>query len=204
MVRLLEAHGVVVVWLDHDTLGRVDAFCHPHGQRPIVLLNPAKQDKARGRFDAAHELGHLLLHHDTEPGSRMVEQQAHAFAAEFLTPADQIIDELPRRIDWVALHQLKRRWGVSLKALVVRAHTLGRFTTNSYQRALRQLATWGLPEPGSLGKPETPVILPRALALLGGPTALPHLATDAGLPAGLIDHVWRAAGGNDQRQSLSL
>lgn len=33
-------------------------------------------DKARSRFDAAHELGHLLLHHDAEPGSKVIENQA--------------------------------------------------------------------------------------------------------------------------------
>jgi len=93
------------------------------------------------------------MHHDVEPGSRLVEQQAHIFAAEFLAPAAQIIDDLPDQLDWTVLQQLKRRWGVSLKALVMRAHTLGRINDHTYQRGMRQLATWNLPEPGSLGPP---------------------------------------------------
>jgi Zn-dependent peptidase ImmA (M78 family) len=117
MVRLLEAHGVAVVHLDED-LHRVDAFSHNGGRRPLLLLNPAKQDKARSRFGAAHELGHLFLHQDTEPGSQLVERQAHLFAAEFLTPASSLLDELPHRLDWTVLHELKRRWGIGLKALV--------------------------------------------------------------------------------------
>lgn len=64
------------------------------------------------RFDAAHELGHLVLHPDTEPGSKIVEQQAHAFASEFLMPAAEITHQLPRRIDWPTLHDLKQHWGL--------------------------------------------------------------------------------------------
>lgn len=204
MVRLLEAHGVAVVRLDEQELRRVDAFCHQQGHRPVVLLNPGKQDKARSRFDAAHELGHLVMHPDTEPGSRLAEQQAHAFAAEFLTPAAQIGDELPRHVDWVVLHRLKRRWGVSLKALVFRAHSLGRLSDGAYRRASRQLGVWGLPEPGSLGSPEVPVLLPRTVELLGGQGALAALADRAGLPEQAVNRVWHAAGGMDQRPSVEL
>jgi Zn-dependent peptidase ImmA (M78 family)/transcriptional regulator with XRE-family HTH domain len=203
VVRLLEAHGVAVVRLDQDDVRRVDAFSH-HGHRPIVLLNPAKQDKARSRFDAAHELGHLLMHHDIEPGSRLVEQQAQAFAAEFLAPADEIAEQLPNRVDWVVLHDLKRRWGVSLKALVVRAHILGRFSDASSQRAMRQLAAWGWPEPGQLGALEAPVLLPRAIDLLGGPHALTDLAADAGLPLAAVQRIVRAGGAERVRPTVSL
>jgi Zn-dependent peptidase ImmA (M78 family)/transcriptional regulator with XRE-family HTH domain len=208
VVRLLEAHGVAVVRLDQDAVRRVDAFSH-HGHRPIVLLNPAKQDRGRSRFDAAHELGHLLLHHDTEPGSRLVEQQAQTFAAEFLAPTPEIADDLPGRLDWVALHDLKRRWGISLHALVVRAHVIGRFSDGSYQRALRQLAAWGFPEPGPLGPLETPVLLPRAIDLLAGPpghpeSALAGLADDAGLPVEAVRRVWQAAGAGEERPAITL
>jgi Zn-dependent peptidase ImmA (M78 family)/transcriptional regulator with XRE-family HTH domain len=204
VIRLLEAHGVVVVRLDRDDIRRVDAFSHHHGQRPLVLLNPAKADKSRSRFDAAHELGHLVMHHDIEAGSRLVENQAHAFAAEFLAPATEIEPDLPSVIDWPALQKLKRRWGISLKALVMRAHTLGRYNDATYQRAMRQLASLGLPEPGSLGPPEVPVLLPRALDLLGGSNALPAVATDAGLPIAVVERIWQAAGGADQKPALQL
>jgi Zn-dependent peptidase ImmA (M78 family)/DNA-binding XRE family transcriptional regulator len=204
MVRLLEAHGVAVVQLENASR-KVDAFCHQQGHRPIVLLSPGKQDKARSRFDAAHELGHLLMHHDAEPGSRLVEQQAHTFAAEFLTPAAQITDDFPDRLDWPIFHLLKRRWGVSIKALVMRAHTLERISPSVYQRGMRQLAIWGLPEPGSLGPPEAPVLLPRAVELLGDrDEALAQLAADSGLPVSEVDRVWQASGGHAMRPVLNL
>jgi Zn-dependent peptidase ImmA (M78 family)/DNA-binding XRE family transcriptional regulator len=205
VVRLLEAHGVVVVRLD-DVSQKVDAFSHQQGHRPLVMLNPAKDDKARSRFDAAHELGHLLLHHDAEPGSRLVERQAHQFAAEFLAPAAEIVDDLPHRLDWPSLHQLKRRWGISLKALLVRAHALGRMTEGTCRRGMQQLAAAGLPERGPLGPPEAPVLLPRALHLVG-PTeqhGLQALADGAGLTVEEVVRVQRAAGDGAARPLLEI
>jgi Zn-dependent peptidase ImmA (M78 family)/transcriptional regulator with XRE-family HTH domain len=213
VVRLLESHGVAVAGLDANVSDRVDAFSHQQathprlqlqGQRPLVLLNPAKEDKARGRFNAAHELGHLVMHHDTEPGSRLNEAQAHSFAAEFLAPADEIGPHLPTRLDWVQFQGLKHRWGLSLKALVMRAHKLGKLTDHSYRRGMQQLSIWGLPEPGSLGEPERPILMPRAVELLGGEPALTQLAKDAGLPLTEVRRVWAAAGGSDVRPRVDL
>lgn len=203
VVRLLEAHGVAVVQLDEGT-GRVDAFSHQSQTRPIVLLSSAKGDKARSRFDAAHELGHLLMHHDIEPGSRLVENQAHTFAAEFLAPAEQIGPELPNRLDWTVLHELKRRWGLSLKALVMRSYKLGRFGETTYQRALRQLSSWGLPEPGPLGTPEAPVLLPRALELLNEPDPVGWLAHQTSLPSNVVARMLEAAGSEARRPTVHL
>ena len=213
VIRLLESYGVAVARLENAS-HRVDAFSHQQavhprsgglqGARPLVLLAPGKQDKARDRFTAAHELGHLLMHHDTEPGSRLAEDQAHAFAAEFLAPAEEIGKDLPTRLDWLRLQELKHRWGLSLKALVVRAHQLGRLTDHSYRRGMKQLSTWGLPEPGPLGDPEQPVLLPRAVTLLGGESALAKIAEDAGLPLSEVRRVWVAAGGMDERPRVTL
>jgi Zn-dependent peptidase ImmA (M78 family) len=167
VVRLLETRGVLVLRYPGDYFDRrVDAFSTSVTSRPVVLLSSMKDDKARSRFDSAHELGHLLLHPDAEPGSRVIEGQAQDFAAAFLTPADQIIDDLPRNLDWDAFHVAKRRWGVSLRALVYRAHTLGLLSDSAYRRANIALSTWGTPEPGPLGPPESPSLLGAAVALL--------------------------------------
>ncbi|GAA3565745.1 XRE family transcriptional regulator [Microlunatus spumicola] len=159
VVQAMEAHGVVVLRLPAGTDSAVDAFSTYTGRRPLVFLSPVKDDKARSRFDAAHELGHLVIHPDTEPGSKLVENQANRFASEFLMPREEIVDDLPRRIDWPAFHELKRHWGVSLRALVYRAHALGRLSDASYRRANQQLAVWGNPERGPLGPAESPQLL---------------------------------------------
>jgi len=195
VVRLLEAHGVLVLRYPGDGLDkRVDAFSTTATSRPVVLLSPAKDDKARSRFDAAHELGHLLLHPDAEPGSKVIENQAQDFAAAFLTPADQIVDDLPRTLDWDTLHAAKRRWGVSLRALVYRAHSLGLLSDSAYRRGNMALATWGTPEPGPLGPPESPSLLGSAVALMAEHgTTTEDLALHGALPREQVELVVAAA-----------
>lgn len=162
VVQLLEANGVIVLRLPDTTDRAVNAFSTDSGDRPLVFLAQGRDDKARSRFDAAHETGHLVLHPDTEPGSKIVENQANTFASELLMPREEIIDSLPKRIDWPAFHALKQHWGVSLRALVYRAHNLGVLSEASYRRANQQLSIWGLPEPGSLGLAESPQLLTLA------------------------------------------
>lgn len=159
VVELLEANGIITVRLPGDVDRKVSAFSTFAGERPLVVLALGREDRARSRFDAAHEVGHLVLHPDSEPGSKIVENQANVFASELLMPAAEIIDQLPRRIDWTRFHDLKRTWGVSLKALVYRAHTLGVMSDATYRRGNQQLAVWGQPEPGDLGLAESPRLL---------------------------------------------
>lgn len=208
VVRLLEAHGVVVLSLPDQVGGRdldpgVDAFSTAAPARPLVLLSPLKNDKARSRFDAAHELGHLLLHHDTDPGNKIVEGQAQGFAAEFLMPADQIVDDLPRRLDWERLHAAKRRWGTSLKALVYRARTLGVLSETAARLANITLAQQGNPEAGPLGPPERPTLLGRAVEILeANGTYLDDLAVAARLPYDRVTDV--VDSGRDPRPRVEL
>lgn len=167
MVRLLEAAGVVAVVLP-PTTERVDAFSVSAFPRPLVLFNPAKGDYWRNRFDGAHELGHLVMHADAEPGSRVVEDQAHRFAAEFLMPAGEIAGELPATTDWARLAELKGVWGVSMAALLYRARTLGVMREVTYRNAMGVMSArgWRRGEPGPPRPLERPTMLVRSLEVL--------------------------------------
>ena len=167
VVRLLESKGIIVVRPRVGT-SKVDAFSTWVGSRPVVVLSSDKADAARSRFDAAHELGHLVMHHDVESGRHVVEQQAHRFAAAFLLPADVIGRELPRRMSWPAFFSLKERWHVSLQALLYRARTLGTLSPDGYRRAQIHLSRqgWRSDEPVDIGPPEEPALVERALTLL--------------------------------------
>lgn len=167
MVRLLETRGVVVTQLASENDG-VDAFSLWLGDRPLVVLVKDKADAARSNFDAAHELGHLLLHHDAEPANVLREHEANAFASALLMPAQAMLQELPHRVDWRALMALKRRWRVSLQALLYRARTLGRISESAYKRAMVRIsaAGWRTHEPGDLGDPERPTLISKAVGLL--------------------------------------
>lgn len=171
VVRELEAHGILVCRLGGDN-SRLDAFSRWLDDRPLVVLWAAKADKVRSRFDASHELGHLAMHPDPEPANPLMERQAHAFAAAFLMPADQIEQELPRRpprgSDWDELFATRRKWGVSVVALFKRAHDLGALSEASFRRAMIRLSERGMrvDEGDDLGPPEQPGLLRHALLVL--------------------------------------
>ncbi|GEC77096.1 helix-turn-helix domain-containing protein [Microbacterium maritypicum] len=170
LVRALENRGVLVVFSPQQTAS-VDAYSFASRLRPVVVLNPVKRDYYRQRFDVAHELGHLIMHSDAEPGGRVVEEQAHRFASELLMPASEIAELLPitmNRGAWVALAKLKEQWGVSIQALLFRARRLGRLSDVSYRNAMVTLSTrgWRRNEPGLISAIEQPSLLPRAIELL--------------------------------------
>lgn len=189
LVRLVENHGGLVVFTP-TAASAVDAYSFDAPQRPVILLNPLKDDYFRQRFDVAHELGHLVMHLDAEPGGRIVENQAHRFAAEFLMPAEQIIDQLPARADWQLFQRLKQHWNVSLQALLFRARALGVMKDVTYRNAMASLTQkgWRRREPGPMPGLEQPSLLPGAVALLvreaGASEAA--LADECGAPPGLF------------------
>ena len=164
VVGLLERHGVLVLRLPLDA-AEVDAFSLPFADRPVVVLSADKNDRARSRFDAAHELGHLVMHGESVWGVKEVETQAHKFAAEFLMPAADIRDELPARADWATLFELKRRWHVSIAALLMRAKDLGVMPSAAYTTAMKGLSArgWRRTEPIPIGDPEGPTITTELL-----------------------------------------
>jgi Zn-dependent peptidase ImmA (M78 family)/transcriptional regulator with XRE-family HTH domain len=170
LVRLLERNGVLVVF-SPPRVASVDAYSFDSRLRPVVVLNPLKRDYYRQRFDVAHELGHLIMHSDAEPGGRIVENQAHRFAAELLMPAEQIRDLLPAAMGgnaWRTLARLKEQWGVSMQALLYRARWLGRLSDVSYRNAMATVSArgWRRNEPGLVGTIEQPSLLSRAVELL--------------------------------------
>lgn len=170
LVRLLEHRGVLVVFSPPQTAA-VDAYSFDSRLRPVVVLNPIKRDYYRQRFDVAHELGHLIMHGDAEPGGRIVEEQAHRFASELLLPAAEIRDLLPATMGgnvWVSLAKLKEQWGVSMQALLYRARRLGRLGDVSYRNAMATISArgWRRDEPGLVAVIEQPSLLPKAVELL--------------------------------------
>ncbi len=182
VVRTIEDHGIVAIRLPLDTAD-VDAFSLPFPDRPVIVLGADKNDRARSRFDAAHELAHLIAHGEQVWGVKEVEQQAHQFAAAFLMPAGDIAHELPTRPDWPVLFDLKRKWQVSLAALLMRARALGRMSESQYLTAVKAASArgWRRIEPVPLGPPEEPAHFGRILASAAGQRAA------AALPADIVD-----------------
>lgn len=177
VVRLLESKGIVVTMLPFSESGRVNAFsCAKQLPKPVVILTSDKDDVYRHRFKAAHELGHLLMHGDAQPGDIEHERAANAFAAEFLMPSASITAQLPSRPNFAAYSKIQSVWGVSINSVIYRSRELGLLGDVSYRRAwqkLKELEADSIvsPEPVALHQGEVPVLLKKAL----------HLSADRGL-----------------------
>ncbi len=184
VVALLESHGVVTARFRFQA-SKVDAFSMPFTNRSIVVLGADKGHRDRSRFDAAHELGHLVLLRWVQPGERLWEWEAHRFAAAFLMPADDIAPLLPTKPDWRRLLELKATWHVSLAALLMRAKILGVMSDTAYLSGIKAMSAkgWRKDEPGDLGPPESPRLLAAAIrAAAQNGTTLQEIAARRGLP----------------------
>jgi Zn-dependent peptidase ImmA (M78 family) len=209
VVRLMENQGAV---LTRDLLGSakldgLSEFVDSDG-RPYVLIGTDKGSSVRWRFDAAHELGHAILH--TRLDERMlskpaewkdIESQAHRFAAAFLLPLAPFCEDfVAPTLD--ALRAMKPKWKVSIGMMIMRARhaeliseQTERFLWINYGRR-----KWRRSEPyDDVIEPEEPRLLRRAFELIvdeGMQTpddvlaALPFPASDiealSGLPAGYL------------------
>lgn len=137
MVHLLEAHGVRVFSLTEDST-KVDAFSQWRGAVPYVFLN-TKKTVERSRMDAAHELGHLVLHGHGGPRGREAENEAQAFGSAFLMPTGSVLADAPRNGHFEHIVRAKYRWKVSAANLAYRMHKLGMLTDWQYRAVFIEL-----------------------------------------------------------------
>ncbi|QHX44037.1 ImmA/IrrE family metallo-endopeptidase [Treponema vincentii] len=148
LLRLLEAKGIIITSYETSTTD-IDAFSQffkINGQETFfIAYSNNKTSAARINFDLAHELGHIILHNwneDTEEITREEfknrEKQANEFAAAFLLPKISFAREVylfPTELSHYI--ELKKKWRVSIAAMIHRACALGIITMNQYQYMIR-------------------------------------------------------------------
>ena len=204
VVRLLERKGMVVVRVD-EFGSDIDAFSIFFPDRPIIVLGAKKGVTARSRFDAAHELGHQVMHQRLDTDSAELEEQAEQFAAAFLMPSDSIKKNLPSHATWPTLMKLKVEWRVSMQALIRRALTLEVMTDQQYKGARKAIAArgWLREEPGDdlLGPMEEPLLLDAVVQRLGKVgLSIEDVVAEASLPLWDVQTVLERT----RRQRLSI
>lgn len=137
LVRQMEKSGIVVCAVDL-LAEKLDAVSTVAQEVPYVLLNTSKQSAARSRFDAAHELGHIILHRNltaedytTERGFAAIEEQAHYFASSLLLPEVPFVNDLwaPTLKCFVGM---KEKWNVSIQAMMRRCLCLKLITESQF------------------------------------------------------------------------
>jgi Zn-dependent peptidase ImmA (M78 family) len=176
VVMALENNGIIVcrTALDAETL---DAFSQWDDQLalPFVILSSDKASAVRSRFDAAHELAHLVLHRNVHERQirtaklfRLIEQQAHRFAGAFLLPEREFLSEVwSPTLD--TFRSLKGHWKVAIALMINRCRDLGVLSEEQVKRAWINMSRrgWRRFEPlDDQIEPEKPVLLRRAAQLL--------------------------------------
>jgi len=190
MVKLLESKGVRVFSLAENTKN-VDAFSCWRNQVPYVFLNTFKSTE-RSRFDAAHELGHLILHkHGGPRQGRSAEIEANNFASAFLMPAADVKSRIPIAGSLENLIESKKRWGVSLSALTYRLHKLGRLTDWQYRSYCIDINRRGYreKEPNSAPREESVVWKKVFSELWNEKVSKHHIAAELNIPTDEIENL---------------
>jgi Zn-dependent peptidase ImmA (M78 family) len=138
LLHLMEEKGILINIFDFGT-GRVDSkSIMTSNGFPLIFLN-ATLSGDRQRFSLAYELGHLIMHtFNVLSYDRDIMHEANLFAAEFLMPAKEIIKDFEPGITLSLLGELKRKWKVSMIALLYRADDLGLLTSNQKRYLLQQ------------------------------------------------------------------
>jgi Zn-dependent peptidase ImmA (M78 family) len=164
VIHLLEAKGIRVFSLAVDAR-EVDAFSLWSGGVPFIFLNSNKTSE-HSRFDAVHELGHLILHKHGPPNGLEAEKQANAFASAFLMPRGSIVANAPRFPTYSILVERKQIWVVSVAALAYRLRGLGLMTDWQYRGICIEIAKRGKDYEPNEAPRESSVILPKIFSSL--------------------------------------
>lgn len=164
MVHLLESKGASVFSMLETA--DIDAFSLWRDETPFVFLNTRKSAE-RSRFDAAHELGHLVLHRGAYARGKDAESEANQFASAFLMPRGSVLAKAPVFPGLRALIALKKQWIVSVAALAYRLHALTLIKDWHYRKLCIEIAKNGYrerePEPAS---PEMSLVFAKVFQML--------------------------------------
>lgn len=178
MLELLEIMGIVVVKFGYDE-DKVDAFsCSTllNNQNYFAVVAGNTRSFYRQQFSLAHELGHFILHRDYNPQElekdeyKIMEKEANDFAAAFLLPPSSFEKDLTKiNINLSSLLNLKKKWNVSIAAIIERSYQLNLISSKKRTGLYRAMNyhQWKNPEPLDLETPMTePLAISQAIDLL--------------------------------------
>lgn len=206
LMKLVEKSGVIVTGFEMgcEEMDGTSAWINDH---PYIFIATDKQNYYRSRFDLAHELGHIIMHKNLTESDKKArfdewEDQAHYFASCLLFPVQAFVAEVGYKVTLESLIMLKKRWGVSIAAMMVKSRQLKLISEEHSSRLWRSYRYRGFTKSEPLDGekiPERPTVLRDTIKLLldhGGFAKenlidkfglKKHLEVIAGLPKGFLD-----------------
>lgn len=154
VVEILEGKGVKV--FEVEAPDRFSGFAGWTDGHPVMVLAKAlNADIPRKRLTALHELAHILFRSRTAMSHKEMEHYCFRFAGAMLIPRKVFKADwggFRHRVSLEELIDLKRRYGISLAAIMYRANDLGLVDKALYDhfQIVRRKRGWHLPgkEPG--------------------------------------------------------
>jgi Zn-dependent peptidase ImmA (M78 family)/DNA-binding XRE family transcriptional regulator len=152
LIELLEDNGFKIFEVDADEkFDGLSGFAEDIRIPVIAVLK--KQELVIKRFTIAHELGHLLLNF-SDAKEKSSEKLCHAFAGALLLPKDVMFEELGQKRNKITeweLKKLKGIYGMSMQAIMARAHQLDIISDNTWRlfNIYVNKHGWRKSEPGS-------------------------------------------------------
>lgn len=174
LTHLFEKHGIVVSIIKSEEHS-IDACSKWIGNKLFILVGYDRSTPSRIKFTLAHELGHYLLHNNVSKEDfnkkdvyKRIESEANHFASAFLLPAKSFSEELiAHTMDFYLL--LKKRWQVSIQAMIYRSRELNLINEHQATYLWKQIAKngWRTKEPyDELLLNESPTLLKDAIELI--------------------------------------
>jgi Zn-dependent peptidase ImmA (M78 family) len=138
VLPLLEDHGIRIYEISApDSFSGMSAMVD---NIPLIVLNRGCADNQpfsvqRKRFTALHELAHLLLRFG-DSTEKEIEKFCHSFAGAVLLPKERFIDWFGQSRSSISLQELQmidENYGISVQAIIARAHTLGLISDQTHR-----------------------------------------------------------------------
>jgi len=159
MTVLLEDKGLKVI--EADLPERINGLaCHVErvDNPPTEVIVVSRQTNVeRKRFNLAHELAHRII---TATGSADLKKEPamNRFAGAFLIPREHLEEEAGKNrhgMTWIEIMRLKRTYGVSAAAMLVRLGQVGILSKTAVEYAFKSYARgWRREEPEPIGPGE--------------------------------------------------
>lgn len=204
LINAIEDNGIMVIALPVK-LRDQDAFSmwvRGKARRPLIILSGASESGDRLRFSVAHEIGHLVIHKGTILSMKELEDEADEFAGEFLMPREAMLKEITVPVTLPTLLPLKKRWKVSLQALIRRAYELGVISQRQYKYLMQQVSArgWRTKEPIDIPKEKPRKISQMAENIYGFPIDYRSLASDMNLTSQMMKEIIETHGSKTNGQ----
>lgn len=152
VIETLETNGIKV--FEVEAPEHFDGFSGwADGHAVVVLAKWLNKDLPRKRFTALHEAAHILIHSHIYSRGKETEPYCNRFAGAILIPQKVFKTDwggYRTRVSFAELIDLKRRYGMSIAAIMHRAIDLGLLDASAYRRfcIMRRKEKWDEREPG--------------------------------------------------------